>query len=226
MEANQFLGLIKFFHNPEYLELLLDGCVHCQTPEIYRRSSKEGQGDRNESCVMSWRQCRGDADIELHINGHHIPISDLEALTVQREGGDSWLTCWFCLRLPELEQDVETLKADLARMKQEFGRHYAFVPAYHASAFLDRIKQHTDKPVWAQEVAYKDESIHWSARCKSTAYRYQREYRIGFGECAVSETSPYVFHCDGGFRDLILANVEIQLVHNDTGQVFLDVGSI
>lgn len=226
MEANQLLGFLKFFHNPEYMELMLDGVIHCQTPEAYRLASQEGRGDLNESCSMSWRRVRGDPDIELHINGRTVPLEDLNAVTVHGERGDSWLTCWLALRLPAEQEDLDELKRDLARMKVEFGSHYVFLPAFHAVSYLNRLKESADKPMWAAEVSYEEHHVRWSARCKSAAYSYQREYRVGFGECDVHDTEPYVFSCPGGFRDLMYADKELQLVNEDTGKVLLDVGSL
>lgn len=223
MKANQFLGILKFFHSAEYMEKLLDGLVHCQTPEVYRLSAQEGRGDKHESCTMSWRRERNDADVEFTINGHTIPPEDLVSMTVQHEGGDSWLSCWFTLRLPEEMPDLEKLKQDLARMKREFGSHFAFIPAQHVQEFLGRLKAASPKPLWAQEVIYEEASILWSARCKSPAYSYQREYRTGFGQCGVHEVEPFIFQVEGGFRDIMYADTSIQLAHNETGEVFLEV---
>lgn len=226
MEPNQFLGLLKFFNNEQYLDLLMSGLVHCQPPEVYRIHDQEGVGDRFESCIHSWRSSRNDPALQININGVEISPSDLKAFTVQQDGGDSWLSCWFCLRLPEDDDALELLKEDLVRMKREFGGMYLFLPAYNTRAFLERIKAASEKPVWAQEVAYCDESVSWSSRCKSTAFRYQREYRFGFGQCSVNELEPYVFECSGGFSDLFYRCPEFQLCHQETNEVFLDLGGL
>lgn len=223
MEANQFLGILKFFHNAEYMEKLLDGFMHCQPPEIFRLSAQEGQGDRNESCTMSWRRARNDADILITINGHTAAPEDVIAMTVQHEGGDSWLSCWFTLRLPAEVSDLEKLKEDLTRMKREFGQHFIFIPAVHVREFIDRLKKASTIPVWAQEVIYEEDSGLWSSRCKSPAYGYQREYRAGFGQCEVHEIEPYTFQVDGGFRDIMFSDVSVQLTHQETGEVFLEL---
>lgn len=223
MKANQFLGLLKFFHNPEYMDKLLSGLMHCQAPEVYRLAAQEGRGDKHESCVMSWRKVRKDADIVFNLNEHMIPVEDLISVTVQPDGGDSWLSCWLMLRLPEGEPDLERLKQDLKRMKREFGRNFVFLPAYHAKEFLDRLKAASSKPAWAQEIAYEENSVLWSSRCKSPEYSYQREYRIGFGQCDVHEQQAYEFQVEGGFRDLMFANVSLELKHTETGEVFLEL---
>ncbi|MFC2974352.1 hypothetical protein ACFOJE_19340 [Azotobacter bryophylli] len=225
MKANQFLGLLKFFHNPEFMEKLLSGFMHCQTPEVYRLAAQEGRGDKFESCVMSWRKDRGDAagGIEFTINDHLIPANDLHSITLQDQDGDSWLSCWFTLRLPEKEADLERLKQDLTRLKQEFGKHFVFIPAPSTRTFLERLKAASPKPMWAQEITYEENSVLWSARCKSPAYSYQREFRIGFGQCEVHETEPYTFQVEGGLKDLMYSNVSLQLNHVQTGEIFFEL---
>lgn len=223
VKANQFLGLLKFFHNPEYMDKLLSGVMHCQTPEVYRLAAQEGRGDKNESCIMSWRRDRNDAGVEFNLNGHVIPAEDIVSVTLQSGDCDSWLSCWLMLRLPEGEPDLEKLKQDLTRMKREFGKNFVFLPAYHAKEFLDRLRSASSKPAWAQEIVYQEDSVMWSARCKSPAYSYQREYRIGFGQCDVHEQEPYEFLVEGGFRDLMHSNISLQLRHIKTGEVFLEL---
>ncbi len=90
-QANEFLGLIKFFRNEEFLDKLIAGRMHCQTPETYRLSNMEGVSDRAESCVESWRPARGGSAFEVTINNHVLPFEDIAALTIHN--GEPFESC-------------------------------------------------------------------------------------------------------------------------------------
>lgn len=226
-QANDFLGLIKFFRNEEYLDKLIAGRMHCQTPETYRLSKMEGVSDRAESCMYSWRPTRGDVLKEVVINRHAIPSQDVVAITIHNgEPDESWLHCWFSLRMPGDLESLEALKADLQRMKAHFGRHYAFILNTNVRPFLSLLKDVSCKTVWASEVTYSEDVTQWGLNCKSPAYGYQREYRFGFGACAVSETEPYVFDHPDGFAYLILKSPEFVMSSNLDGAVLLNLGAI
>lgn len=198
-EADDFLGLIKFFRKEEFLDKLIAGCMHCQTPETYRLSELEGVSDRAESCVVSLRQARGDT-FDVDINGLKLPEQDVVALNIHNgEAHESWLHCWFSLRMPGDAPAVDTLLRDIRRMKEHFGRHYAFMLNKNVRPFLALLQSASSKPVWAQEVEYTSDVTRWGRNCKSSTYSYQREYRFGFGTCSTSEIEPYVFHHSEGF---------------------------
>lgn len=224
--ANEFLGLIKFFRNEDYLDKLIAGCVHCQTPETYRLSKLEGVSDRAESCLESWRPARGDA-FELQINEHKISSEDVAGLTIHNgAASESWLHCWFSLRLPGDAEAMELLRQDLRRMKEHFGQSYAFILNKDVRTFLALLKDVSSKPVWACEVEYTADVTRWGATCKSPVYAYQREYRIGFGLCSVSETEPYVFNHPDGFGHLIHRSPEFVMTDNRNGSVWLDLAAL
>lgn len=225
MQANSLLGLVKFFRSEDYLDMLIDGLIHCQTPECYRRSELEGVSDKHESCSYAWRSERGDSPVQVLINGHE--LQGVKALTVHNgPASDSWLSCWFMLQLPPDAGELARLVDDIRRMKAEFGSSYAFLPADHIQPFLSKVKASANLPMWAEPVAYDDDYLQWSWRCKSTAYRYQREYRLGFGDCSVTELSPHSFTCEGGLGEFLFKNPDLQIKHEQTGRVFFDLRAI
>lgn len=63
------------------------------------------------------------------------------------------------------------------------------------------VKSIAPMPMWAEQVKYFEDYMQWSCRCKSTAYTYQREYRIGFGNYAVTELESREFTCADGFSE-------------------------
>jgi hypothetical protein len=69
MEKNQFLGLVKFFRNEDYLDSLISGTFHCTPPEVYRLDKQEGVSDKSESCAFSYRKDRGDNPIKVTFAG-------------------------------------------------------------------------------------------------------------------------------------------------------------
>ena len=226
-QANDFLGLIKFFRNEEFLDKLIAGRMHCQTPETYRLSKMEGVSDRAESCVHSWRPTRGDSINEVVINGHAIPAQDVAAITIHNgEPEESWLHCWFSLRMPGDSESVESLNSDLKRMKEHFGGHYAFIINKDLRPFLSLLQDVSSKRVWAGEVAYTEDVTQWGLSCKSPAYAYQREYRFGFGACRISAVEPYIFDHPDGFAHLILKNPEFVMKNDQDGSVLLDLGAV
>lgn len=225
-QADDFLGLIKFFRNEDFLDKLIAGCMHCQTPETYRLSKLEGVSDRAESCVESWRQARGD-EFEVAINGLKIPAQDVVALTIHNgEAHESWLHCWFSLRMPGDKQALDSLVRDLRRMKENFGQHYAFILNKDVRPFLALLQDVSTKPTWAQEVEYTSDVTCWGGSCKSAVYSYQHEYRFGFGACSTNETEPYVFHHPDGFGHLIHKSPEFVMTDSRDGSVWLDLGAL
>lgn len=226
-QANEFLGLIKFFRNEEFMDKLIAGRMHCQTPETYRLSKMEGVSDRAESCVESWRPARGDSAFEVTINDHVLPFEDILALTIHNgEPFESWLHCWFCLRLPEDAEALESLVNDIRRMKKHFGSHYALIVNKDVKPFLRMLQDVSGKTVWAKEVDYTEDVTHWDVSCKSQVYAYQREFRFGFGECRVGETEPYVFDHPDGFAHLIHKSPELIIKNNQDGSMYLDFGAL
>lgn len=224
LKPNQHLGIIKFFRKEsnEYLDQLISGLFHCQTPEVYRNSELEGVSDRVESCVMSYRSHRNDHPIEIEISGHK--ITGIIDATIHNGGQtDSWLHCWMSLRLPENETSLRSLQEDIKRMKENFGENFVFVPSGNIEELCRRILKASKKPLSCKEVAYDEDHNRWGTFCKSPSYAYQREYRFAFGECSPTEVTPYCFRCPEGFGDLMYKNPDLKLESHDRKNVWLDL---
>tara|TARA_Y100000780_G_C13525773_1_gene355676 strand:+ start:116 stop:688 length:573 start_codon:yes stop_codon:yes gene_type:complete len=156
LKENQSLGLIKFYRkeNEGFLDSLLSGFMHCQTPENYRMSNLEGVSDKRENCILSYRPVRGDKPIKLAINEHELNINDITSLTIQNnDQRDAWMQCWLSLRLPGSEEDLEKLKKDIILMKTHFVYCFAFLPSINLDEFIKRIKHSTDKELHYREPA-------------------------------------------------------------------------
>ncbi|WP_033570615.1 hypothetical protein [Dickeya undicola] len=224
MKENQFLGLIKFFRNEDFLEKLIEGCFYCIPPEVYRLAKQEGVSDKFESCSFSYRKSRGDDDIKLKIND--IELKGVHGVTVHNaQQRDAWMHCWFTLRLPKDENSLSQLIQDIEKMKYQFGGHYAFIPPLNLKELLERLKKHSKLPFSSSEVKYTGESSLWGNTCKSLEYSYQREYRFIFGECSVIETTPYIINIESGLNDLIFKDPDIKLKSNDNRHVWLDLSA-
>lgn len=222
MKPNQFLGIIKFFRNEEFLDKLVNGCFHCTPPEVYRLDEQKGVSDKFESCGFSYRKSRSDPEIILHINDRR--ITDHTSLTVHNaQNKDAWLHCWFTLRLPANEEGLAQLKSDIARMKDEFGHHFAFVPAPSINNLICRLQQVSLKSVSYGEVRYNSNNSEWGSLCKAIEYSYQREFRFLVGECNANETRFHEFNDPASFDGLILKNAEIKIKSLDEQVVWFEL---
>lgn len=224
MESNQFLGLVKFFRNEGFLDSLRSGCFHCTPPEVYRLDKQEGVSDKYESCAYSYRKERGDEPITVTFGD--IDISDALGLTVHnRTEKDAWMHCWFTLRLPKDQEALDKLKEDVAKMKKQFGEHYAFIPAPNLKPLVSKLQELSEKPLFCGEVEYSGDKSKWGNLVKSLDYSYQREYRFLFGECSTSETEYYVFNNPDGFSNLIFKNTDFKMQSNDGEHVWFDLSA-
>ncbi|MGS0498702.1 hypothetical protein ACU8V4_16510 [Pseudoalteromonas mariniglutinosa] len=224
MESNTFLGLVKFFRNENFLDSLLSGCFHCTPPEIYRMDNQEGISDRFESCGFSYRKDRGDEPVILNIGGMN--IEDSLGITIHnRKEKDAWMHCWFTLRLPDSPAALEKLKADIKKMKEQFGQYYAFIPAPNLKPFVEKLQILSDKAMIWGEVEYCGDKSKWGNLVKGLDYSYQREYRFLFGECSTSEKAYYIFEDANGFSDLIFKNTEVKLQSKDSNEVWFDLSA-
>ena len=222
MKPNECLGLVKFFRNETYLDKLISGTFHCQTPETYRLHEMEGVSDKFESCTFSYRKTRNDPSVPIKING--IELHNLLEMTVHNaDEGDSWLNCWLLLRMPADENELESLKKDIALMKKQFGVHYAYISPPNLSKVLEILRKNSEKTLYRGEVRYCEDKNEWGIFCKSPSYAYQREYRFAFGSCSPSETEAYCFNCPEGFHDLICKNPEIQIEVTRPNRVWFDL---
>ena len=225
MEANQFVGLVKFFRDENYLDKLISGCFYCKTPENYRLDNLEGVSDKYESCTYSYRTVRCDEPITMHMAGFELE-GLIEATIHKGEDFDSWLHCWMSLRVPKDELALSQLKDDVRRLKKEFGENYAFIPADKLAGFVSLLIVESEHKMWCNEVIYSLDRAQWSPECKALEYSYQREYRFGFGRCAVNETNTYILNCSSGFGEYIIKNQELKLSSDDGKRVWFDLQAV
>lgn len=224
MEANKFLGLVKFFRDESFLDKLISGCLYCKTPENYRLDKLEGVSDKFESCQYSYRTARNDSPVTASLAGQE--LEGLLDITIHKGvDHDSWLHCWMSLRIPKDQKSLDELKADVKRLKSEFGSSYAFIPAGKLAEFVALLQRISDKELWCKEVIYSHDKGQWSSECKGVDYSYQREYRFGFGRCSPSETTPYIINHASGFHDFVLKNPELKLHSQDGKEIFFDLGA-
>ncbi len=205
------IGILKFFRNESFLDALISGTLYCNTPESYRLSKLEGVSDLNESCLSSFRRERSDDDITLEVNGKK--ILNIKRLTAYNPGlREGWLHCWMAIETPKNDEELETLKIDVSKLQNEFGRNYAFISYDNIEPFLNAIKDlFTEHRVVAGKVAYSEKSTDWSPSCKAISYLYQREFRFIIGECETNHVDPLVRTCEGGFSQYIQKSPEIIL---------------
>ncbi|KAB7668787.1 hypothetical protein [Plesiomonas shigelloides] len=222
MKGNQFLGLVKFFRNEVFLDKLINGCFHCTPPEIYRLDTQEGVSDKYESCAYSYRPERGDEHVTISIKD--ININDALGMTIHNGSNkDAWMHCWFTLRLPKDPEALDKLKEDVTKMKNLFGKHYAFIPAHNLKPLVSTLEELSEKKLFCGEVVYSGDESKWGNLVKSLEYSYQREYRFLFGECSPSETDFYIFNKLGGFSDLILKNADLKLQSKDGKDIWFEL---
>ena len=220
---NKTVAILKFFKDKDNLDYLLSGGFYCNTPEFYRMSKNEGVSDVNESCLQSYRSKRGDKPIELRINGE--VIEGIDNLTVQNKSlKDRYLHCWFAIRIPETNEDLEEFTRSINRMRSEFGENYAFIRMGNVSTLVKRLGKNTTSKIDYGNVVYSKDPTEWSVACKSTEYSYQQEYRFLVGNCDHTDTKPFEIVCDQRLDDLIDYNQNLEIKNKETGHTlfFLD----
>ncbi|MCG5048023.1 hypothetical protein [Pectobacterium brasiliense] len=202
------LVLMKFFSTAEYKQKFLDGQVFCNTPAYYRKSDKEGVGDRCESAIYSYYNgyepkdgMKFEMGLGKKIGENKLSIKNLNAFIFRKSGEiDSWLNCWYALEIITTSPDATT--NSLERMLREFGDNAILLTLDNWDEFLQRIKTYSEKEVEYCLVKYTDNPTKISKSCKLERYSYQKEFRFLFGECDFQCTEPYSFFVPGGFRDL------------------------
>ena len=222
--------LMKFFRedSSHYLDSLLSGFIHNDTPERMRLCERNGVGDTKDSCVMTFRTERDDpTEYSLKLNGHSFDFDNgVKALTIQNKTAtnQSWMNCWFAFKLPQNEIDAELLKGHLAKMKRDFGTRYVVLSNF--KLLIERLQKNSVKPVKWGYVDYSSSSYDWNLLCKSMDYSYQSEFRFLFGECALHEKEPYQFQIEEGLHDILHADADIKVHSKDTGKLWLDLLAI
>lgn len=125
--------------------------------------------------------------------------------------------------MPDSEESIDKFCADLGRARNEFGYHYAFIPAHKLYPFVARLKAIIPLEVRSVKVAYSDDSLKWSIGCKSERYSYQREYRFVVGECEHGCVEPYCVRDEPGFSEYILKNPEVKIGSKKTGDTWFSI---
>jgi len=210
LKAGQYLGLFKFFRERNHLDQFMDGHLYCNTPEYYRLSAAKGVGDRNESCLISFRAARGDSPLEVEVEGN--PVGKATDFITRIGRKDGWLHCWASFLLPENDVQFEQLKSDFERIQKEFGPYYAYVTPENSYEFLKRI-QSLSLSVEAKPISYYRGGYYGtSVFHKAEQYSYQREFRILIGECETEERVRRSFQIQGGLRDIVQDCPKFELV--------------
>ena len=161
MSSNGTIGILKFFRDRDKMDLLLNGLFYCNTPEYYRLSGDEGISDVNESCNHSYREGRDSDPVKLSINGHE--LEGLTGLTMHNNGiKDKYLHCWFAIRIPEDDRQLDTFTKNINRMRNEFGNNYAFIRARNIGTLVNRLKQYTTEEINYGNVKFLVNSMAYS----------------------------------------------------------------
>lgn len=211
MRANQFIGLIKFFRNEEFLDKLCAGLFYCNSPEEYRLNDQEGVGDPIESCMHSYRSSRNDNEMILKIDDQ--VLNDVDAFTLHNSNNrDSWLHCWFVLKKPVNPEELDSLNKSIERMKKEFGHNFAFIPALKLEPLIELMQKNSTHSFYCGSVKYSNDSSEWGNLCKSIKFSYQNEYRFLFGECDPYSLMHYEFNIPENLQGFILKNPEIKIM--------------
>lgn len=224
MKGGELIGLLKFFRDAEKLKALQDGTFYCSTPERYRLSNDEGVSDLHESCNHSYRFNRGDEPLKIVVGGHE--LEGLTAATIYNRGvKDKWLHCWFALRIPSDEDELELLTTSINRMRNEFGSQYAFLQGVQIKELATRLLQVTEHKVDYGSVRYSDDRFEWGVACKSLEYAYQNEYRFVIGECSPTFVEPLILVGESCFSDLISKSPTLQITDNKDGHIWFHLDS-
>lgn len=214
----EIVGLLKFFKDKKYLEDLLSGVVYCNTPEYYRLCDVEGIGDRNESCVSSYRIERDGKKDVLKINGHM--LSGVQSVTMRKGGlADMYLHCWVAVSMPQNEGQYRSLLSDINRMRTEFGCNYAFMAAKDIDFFVDTVASDNNVSGDYRLVKYSEDSHEWCYWCKSDKYLYQREFRFLFDRCDTHDVEPRKLICKKDFSNILYVNEPLTIIDSVTKEL-------
>ncbi|MGD9213071.1 MAG: hypothetical protein PVI90_19970 [Desulfobacteraceae bacterium] len=204
------IGIMKFFRDEEYLDSLISGTLYCNTPEFYRQSNAEGVSDKNESCLFSYRKKRGDEKVIAEFNGKE--IKNIKCFTAHNPDlKEAWLHCWMTFEIPETDQELECLENDIQRVRNEFGRHFAFIAYNEIVPFLNAVQSMTQLQVLARKVSYSKKAVDLSPTSKDISYSYQREFRFLIGQCETDQVEPLQLKYKDNFSKFLHKNPEIVL---------------
>ena len=230
-KQEKIIGLVKFFSNESYLEDLLAGKFYCNAPEFYRKLEASGVGDRYESCGHDYQAGRDPKfSLQLRVDGRSEILNassedDLVrfSMLLDEVGSHSWLQSWFVLHYPNNQQELDSLIADIAKIKKEFGRSNLFLPAINLREFFDRLTAGCPHKIRGHRVSYSDDRNQISDTCKLLSFEYQREFRFLFGVCDLYDEVPLQFQLKRDLKDLLTRNADLKMIDKLTGHVWFDL---
>ena len=151
------------FGETEHLQAIIDGRVRFCTPEYYRTHYESGFGDADESCSASYRSSRATWEPVILIAGHRIPAKDLIAFTLRGTGEpDRYIQSWVILSIPSDSRELEALKSDLRRAREEFGDDYLCIPHTDIDRYAQCIGESWGTEVRPRIVRYSEDRREWN----------------------------------------------------------------
>jgi len=215
-ERVQRVAVLIRWGDESHLGRLLHGEIRLVPPEFYRRKFEHASGDVNESCSWSYRRDRDPFPPKIVIAGREVPGKDLTAFTLRGTGErDRYLHCWSIISIPEDSQQLDLMRSDLARLREEFGSSYLAMPHTQIDAFAALLSERLGVQVDPRIVTYSADLRDWRPTCKSERYRYQREFRFLAGECEEHDTAPIVADV-GDLSAYLSLNPSIKLSYEGT----------
>lgn len=206
----QVIAIVRFGKRT-HLDKLLHGEVRWVPPEYYRMKYEHPSGDLDESCSMSYRRERKAWSPVLEVDGHRIPAEDMIALTLRGEGkADRYLHCWSAIDLPEDEEQLSSMKANLRQLQDEFGPDYILIPHTSVDEYRARLVSSAPGELDSGIVRYTDSREFWGPTCKAEKFSYQRELRFVAGECTERDETPIIADV-GDLTDLMILNAPLEM---------------
>jgi len=205
------IGILIKWGKLKHLEALLNGILHLNTPEFYRMRPADAFGDPNESCGYSYRNTRDRTPPTLMIDGRE--IDEFVDLTVfNGPARESYLHCWTALTLPADSNELEIMKRDFLRMRDEFGPDYVSLPADRIDQFIQSVAEADALSPIGRRVTYSKEPKDWNSLCKDSRYSFQREFRFLVGPCVPSVPTPKKLFL-GDLSSVMSINADLGLLY-------------
>lgn len=203
-------------------------------PEYYRKLEQVGVGDANESCIFSLRESmpleiRPQIDVwvcnsswEKISPPFKLKFTDLTVYDSSQPMG--WLQSWFLIKSVIAEDELDSLKLELAKMQKEFGSYTAIIPGQHFSEFWRLLKKSYKGRLNYGSVKYTSNRLDHNMFCKDISYAYQSEFRIVAGSCPVKHAEDMEFQVVAGFKNIVLPNCCLRLHLSDGEFEYLQLG--
>lgn len=191
-DSQHAFALIKFFSKEEHFQWFKkDEYSMFRTPHYYRMCEDAGRGDRNESCIGYWNKSLGDEIPEFIMNRGRVKSIESLLIYPSHEPRDSWMQSWCVIgKFNEFE-------LSLSKMIEEFGCHFAILPARKIGDYAALISRASGLDVNYGYVKYSDNPLDSSLSTKNKEFQYQKEFRFYIGQCDKSETKDKELHVKG-----------------------------